>query len=94
MQQMASIIVCPGNLNLQRCFSYSPDSPIIEVFDLFEDEVAKLKSQNLYVNVHSAAYPGGELRGQMAAAEDTAFNFVVSGLQAVPAVQTDASGQC
>jgi len=64
----------------------SPDSPIIEVFDLFEDEVAKLKSQNLYVNVHSAAYPGGELRGQ--------FNFVVSGLQAVPAVQTDASGQC
>lgn len=72
----------------------SPDSPIIEVFDLFEDEVAKLKSQNLYVNVHSEAFPGGEVRGQMAAAEDTAFNFVVSGIQAVPAVQTEASGQC
>jgi len=72
----------------------SPNSPIIEVFDLFEDEVVKLKSQNLYINVHSDAFPGGEIRGQMVAAGDTAFNFVVSGVQAVPAVQTDASGQC
>lgn len=72
----------------------SPVSPILEVFDLLEEDVAKLKSQNLYVNVHSVANPSGEIRGQMASAEDTAFNFVVSGVQAALADETEASGQC
>ena len=32
---------------------------------LTEAQMASFKAGNLYVNVHSAANPGGEIRGQM-----------------------------
>jgi hypothetical protein len=34
---------------------------------LTEAQMASLKAGNLYINVHSAANPGGEMRGQLAA---------------------------
>jgi hypothetical protein len=31
-----------------------------------EDLVARIRSGNAYVNVHTSNYPGGEIRGQLA----------------------------
>ena len=72
----------------------SPASPITQAFGLSDLDVARLKSQNFYVNIHSDTNPGGELRGQISSADDTPFNFVLGGVQEVPIVETEASGQC
>lgn len=45
-----------------------------------------------YVNVHTPAFPGGEIRGQIVTPEYTIVTFALSGAQEVPAVTTTASG--
>ena len=40
-------------------------SPIIHEVTLTEEQVADLKANLHYVNLHTAAYPGGEIRGQL-----------------------------
>jgi hypothetical protein len=47
----------------------------------------------LYVNVHSPANPGGEIRGQIVPDDITLIDVPMSGEQEVPAVETDASGR-
>jgi hypothetical protein len=51
-----------------------------------------LLSGGHYVNVHTPANPGGELRGQITAANFEVYGVVPTGDQEVPAVTTDASG--
>ena len=51
-----------------------------------------LLSGGHYVNVHTPANPGGELRGQITPANIEVYGVVPSGDQEVPAVTTDASG--
>lgn len=46
----------------------------------------------LYVNVHSLANPGGEIRGQILSATVKIGNAALDGTQEVPAVATAASG--
>jgi hypothetical protein len=43
----------------------SPTSPISGSVTLTDDQVKMLRSNKLYVNVHTAASPGGEIRGQI-----------------------------
>ena len=43
----------------------SPSSPIAGSINLTDDQVKMLQSAKLYVNVHTAASPGGEIRGQI-----------------------------
>jgi len=43
----------------------SPTSPVSGTLTLTDDQVKMLQSAKLYANVHSAANPGGEIRGQI-----------------------------
>ena len=47
---------------------------------------------NLYLNIHSAMYPNGEIRGQLALSKYLNFSVMLNGKQEVPAVNTNASG--
>ena len=55
--QSAGVVVPLGEKN--------PTSPITGSATLTEDQVKYLRSSKLYVNVHTAANPGGEIRGQV-----------------------------
>jgi hypothetical protein len=57
--------------------------------------VEEFKAGNIYVNIHTDANPGGELRGQISLVDPGAnknFTVKLSGANEVPAVMTDASG--
>ena len=57
---------------------------------------AALKSNLLngltYLNAHTTANPGGEIRGQISLESDMAYTGVINGAQEVPAVSTSANG--
>lgn len=56
---------------------------------LTEAQITNLRNGELYVNVHSAANPGGEIRAQIGR---QVFFATMQGAQEVPAVTTSASG--
>jgi hypothetical protein len=58
----------------------------------FAQAVAGIRDGTTYFNVHTAANPGGEIRGQMLLAGDAYFADL-SGAQEVPAVATSATGK-
>jgi hypothetical protein len=51
-----------------------------------------LAGGNTYVNIHTGAHSGGEIRGQVVAAASTRFTGVLSGTQEVPANASTATG--
>jgi len=57
----------------------------------FADAVAAIRAGATYVNVHTAAYPAGEVRAQLLARGD-AYAASLAGSQEVPAVTTGGSG--
>jgi len=52
----------------------------------------ELRAGNIYVNVHTAANPGGEVRGQLMLGNQLYFDSFLDGNQSVPAVVTAAQG--
>ena len=57
--------------------------------DLLLSELLKGK---LYVNIHTAANPGGEIRGQVLLSTGMGFTAKLEGSQETPAITTTASG--
>lgn len=51
-----------------------------------------LLTGRIYVNIHTAANPGGEIRGQVVMASGTALSATLEGSQENPAVATTAKG--
>ena len=58
----------------------------------FAEAVAAIRAGNTYFNLHTAAHPGGEVRGQIVAAGDAWFADL-TGAQENPPVSTSASGK-
>ncbi len=59
---------------------------------LTDELLAKLLAGNLYVNVHTAGNPGGEIRGQILLSSGTSFSARLTGDQENPGIVTDAKG--
>lgn len=59
---------------------------------LTAEQVDALLAGQLYVNVHSAAYPGGEIRDQIKPSEITVGVAMLSGANVVPPVTNTADG--
>jgi hypothetical protein len=57
----------------------------------FAEAVAAIQAGNTYFNIHTAANPGGEIRGQIVA-KGNAFFSSLAGFQEVPPVATSATG--
>jgi len=47
---------------------------------------------NLYVNAHTDANPGGEIRGQLMSTQNKVYSVLLDGSQEVPAVNNNAKG--
>jgi hypothetical protein len=56
------------------------------------DYIAALRNGDIYVNIHTEAYPNGEIRGQLIATKGLYFDTWMDGKQEVPAVENDALG--
>lgn len=70
----------------------NPGRWFAEGASLSEAGLAAFEAGRLYVNVHSPAYPGGEIRGQLVPESIAVIYAELSGLQAVPLVDTRAAG--
>ena len=65
---------------------------IITGAELSPANLKKFLSGGFYVNVHTAANPNGEIRGQIIVEEDKGYYSLLNGAQEVPAVTTAANG--
>ena len=53
------------NAGIQVNFGMNPVSPVHGTATLTPDEITELENGQMYVNVHTEAHKGGEIRGQM-----------------------------
>lgn len=73
----------------------SPISPVTATWSgMTPAQVADLFAGNLYLNIHTAGRPGGEIRGQILPRTVDTVNFPMNGTQAVPPDSTTATGNC
>ncbi len=61
-------------------------------FELTEDQIGLLRNRQLYVNIHTTTYPGGELRGQLHPVADLTYALNLFGSNEVPSVISGGSG--
>lgn len=71
--------------------TFDPDNPISGTVTLNAKDLVDLLTNYLYVNVHTAATPSGEIRGQIGGAR--LFEAALSGAEETPPVIGHASGR-
>jgi hypothetical protein len=72
-----------------------PASPVHAVWTgMTAGDVSDLVAGNLYVNVHTAGRPGGEIRGQVLPRTVDLVAFSLDGSQVVPPNGSSSSGSC
>ena len=59
---------------------------------LTDELIAELLTGNIYVNIHTTANRGGEIRGQVNLSSGTGFSAKLTGAQENPAVTSSATG--
>ena len=62
------------------------------ITNVMMDDMIELLEGNLYLNVHTAANPNGEIRGQVYRYLREGYAIALDGAQQVPSVNTSASG--
>ena len=73
--------------------SFDEHNPVSGMVPVDIKQVAALAAGDHYVNVHTTAYPGGEIRGQVGMATPrAAYHALLSGAEEVPPVDTDGLG--
>lgn len=78
----SGVPIAPGGCISEQSFLITPA------------QVADLQAGNMYVNVHSSTFPGGEVRGQLALAPSgtTAYTAALDGSQEVPPTGSAGTG--
>lgn len=61
-------------------------------FILSNDELELLRGRQIYVNIHSLNFPGGELRGQLVPVSESAYSMSLFGSNEVPSVLSSGFG--
>lgn len=73
----------------------SPVSPVVATWSgMTPADEADLLAGDLYVNIHTAGRPGGEIRGQILERTVDVVNFTANASQAVPPGTTPATATC
>jgi hypothetical protein len=63
-----------------------------QVFAISPTQVAELKANLYYFNIHTTPFPGGEIRGQILPAPPARFSTKLSGAEEVPPVASGGKG--
>jgi hypothetical protein len=72
---------------------FNANNPVSGSISVNEDDILAIIADDYYVNVHTTANPGGEIRGQITGYEEfDFFEAFLDGDQEVPPVATDATG--
>ncbi|HUR81840.1 MAG TPA: IPTL-CTERM sorting domain-containing protein [Thermoanaerobaculia bacterium] len=71
-----------------------PTSPMEATWNMTPADVDDLLAGRLYVNIHAAGRPEGEIRGQMLVRTVDSFSFTANGAQEVPPTDSTHTGSC
>jgi hypothetical protein len=71
-----------------------PVSPMEATWNMTQADIDDLLAGRLYVNIHAAGRPEGEIRGQMVVRSIDAFRFFANARQEVPPTDSNATGDC
>ena len=83
----------PLVVELDEALTSGSFDPVANTFDLTDDQAEAVRNRSYYVNIHTLANGGGELRGQLLGEARYYMAATLSGTSEVPAVNTEATGQ-